>query len=111
MAVAEANAALGVCFDGVAALVDESMMLVTEEDEVLEARLAAMRPVLAVMGRYMAAALAAGETAGVVVTRLQQPAECNGNGAAGATDTHGEAVPLDLGYEVGVAAEPPGGLR
>ena len=49
VAVAEANACLGVTCDGVAALVDDAMVLVAEEHEVLEARLAAVRPVLAVV--------------------------------------------------------------
>ena len=40
---------LGVALDGVAALVHEPMVLVTEQHEVLEARLAAVRPVLAVV--------------------------------------------------------------
>ena len=46
VAVAEANAALGVALDRVAALVHDAMVLVTEKHEVLEARLAAVRPVL-----------------------------------------------------------------
>ncbi len=85
-------------------------MLVTEKDEVLEACLAAVRPVAAVVGLQMAAALAAGETAGVVVACLEQPAQRGRHGAAAAADAHGEAVALDLGHELGVAAEPAGGL-
>ena len=110
VAVAEADAALGVALDGVAALVHEAMVLPAEEDEVVEARLAAVRPVLAVVGLQMAAALAAGETAGVVVAGLEQPAQRRGDRAAAAADADGEAVALDLRHDVGVAAEPAGGL-
>ena len=88
VAVAEADAAVGVALDGVAAFVDEAMVLPAEEDEVVEARLAAVRPVLAVVRLQMAAALAAGETAGVVVARLEQPAQRGRDGAAAAADTH-----------------------
>ena len=110
MAVAEANAALGITLDGVAALVDEAMVLITEKHEVLEARLAAVRPVLAVVGLQMAAALAAGEAAGVVVACLEEPAERGWHRAAAAADADREAVALDLRHDLGVAAEPAGRL-
>ncbi len=42
VAVTEANAALGIAFDRLAALVDNAMVLITEKREVFEARLAAM---------------------------------------------------------------------
>ena len=86
------------------------MVLITEKDEVVEARLAAVRPVVAVVGLQMAAALAAGETAGVVVARLEEPAQRRRDGAAAAADTHWKAVALDLRHDLGVAAEPAGGL-
>ena len=50
VAVAEANAGLGVTLDGVAAFVHDAMVLPAQQHEVREARLAAMGPVLTVMG-------------------------------------------------------------
>ena len=74
VAVAEANPGFGVTLYRVAPLVHEAMVLITEKHEVLEARLA-MRPVVAVVRLQMAPALASGETAGVAVARLDEPAE------------------------------------
>jgi hypothetical protein len=110
MAIAEPNAAVRVALDRVTTLVHEAVVPIAKEDEVLEARLAAVRPVLAVMSLQMAPTLAAGETARRVVARLEEPAKRGRHGTAAAADAHGKAVALDLRHDVGVAAKPAGGL-
>ena len=65
---------------------------------------------LAVMRLQMAATLTAGETTGVVVARLEQPAKHRRNGAAAAADADRQAVALDPGHDLGVATEPAGSL-
>ena len=107
VAVAEAERPRAVVLDRVAALVDEAVVVEAEQYEVLEARLAAVRPMLAVVCLEVAAALAAGEAAGLLVARLEQTAKRRRHRPPLASDAHRQAVSLDLGDELRVAAQPP----
>jgi len=86
VAAAEADSVVGVGFDGVAAFVDEAVVVPAEEDEVVEAGVAAVGPVLAVVGVEVAAVRAAGPLAGCVVARFECAAEAWRDGAACAAD-------------------------
>jgi len=63
---------VGAATDGIPAFVDQAVLVATQKHEVLQTRLAAVRPVLDVMGVYEAMLGAAGEAA-AVVTQTQGP--------------------------------------
>ena len=110
MAVAEAKLAVSSVFDRVAAFVDEAVVLPAEQDQVVQAGLAAMRPVPAVMRGQMVASVAAGPAADALVACLDELAESWWHGAAFAADCVRDAVLLDAGHVFRVAAEPPSGF-
>jgi hypothetical protein len=109
MAVAEAKVA-GVVFDRVPALVDEPVMLEAEQDEVVEAGLAAVRPVPAMMSGEVSTTVAAGPAAAAVVSGLEQTAQRRRHRAPPAANAQGKSVPFEHREAVGVAAKPPCGL-
>ncbi|GIU94528.1 MAG: hypothetical protein KatS3mg012_0985 [Gaiellaceae bacterium] len=111
VAVAEAKAAGAVVLERVAALVHEPVVVEAEQDEVVEARLAATGPVNAVVGLQVPAALAAGEPAGAVVAGLERAAQGGRDAVASAPDAERDAGALDARQGLRVAAEPARRLR
>ena len=111
MAVAEAEPARFVVLDRVPALVDEAVVVEAEEDEVSEARLAALRPGDAVVGLEEAPALAAREAAAAAVAGLERPAERGRDRASAAAEAQGESVALDHRHGLGVTTQAACGLR
>jgi hypothetical protein len=107
--ISEADAPVGKLRDRVAALVYEAVVTATQEDEVVDPRLTATRPVPDVVGIEETPVLAARETA-AAITRLQGSSQRRRDRARLPADGERLALALPDLDERGIAGKAPGGL-